>query len=445
MYIYDIVSLIAIGIGHFLLYFILIRYDRFSFPLIIIMSLVFTIFLGTIITVTGYPEFNALLTGLFLLSLGLLQIELTLTENIYFVLANLVTISLVKLILFEFGMFIYMLLPFNLYLWTESVIHMVVTLLILIGILLLKRQIEWFATYIVQSSFYYISYVIFVCSFIVIFLLTVPGIPLLFTIYESYGQYLYVMAFLLFFMLLLIVIIASHVMKENLVQKQQEHLDEALLDYVDRLEALHDELANFRHDYINILLTLDESIRTKNLNQIEQTYYGVIAPTKDLMTNRELDIVKLANVKQAEVKSVLSVKVFEAQQENVQMLIDIPHPIAQMPVAPVKLIRIISILLDNAIEAAARSDERKIKLAFFEKDEEVYFILQNSTDEEEINLHTIYKKHYSTSGQQERGYGLHSLQQLIQEMKKATLETSFERGVFSQILKIKRASSTSYE
>lgn len=52
-----------------------------------------------------------------------------------------------------------------------------------------------------------------------------------------------------------------------------------------KLEIMHDELASFRHDYINVLLALDEGVRSKNLKQIEQIYYEVIAPTAKLINN----------------------------------------------------------------------------------------------------------------------------------------------------------------
>src|SRR5699024_3903543 len=122
-------------------------------------------------------------------------------------------------------------------------------------------------------------------------------------------------------------------------------LDKELLDYVEKLELLHDELANFRHDYVNLLLTLDEGVRKKNIAQIERTYYDVIAPTSELINNRDLEIVKLANIEITEIKSLLSVKVFEAEQQGVDVTLDIPLSVGQIPLPLVNFIRIISILV----------------------------------------------------------------------------------------------------
>src|SRR5690625_3293919 len=236
MYYYDTIAMIVIGLNHFLLYLSFIRYNRLSLPIIVTMSLLFTVILGTIITVTGYPEFNGILMVVFLLSLGLLQIELTFWENLYFTLASIVTISLLKIIFFEIGSALYLLLPFNLYVWTDNVIHMVVTIIILLLIVLLRKQIQLFAAYITKSPLYYVSYVVFAISFVILFLLTIPQVSFLFSIYKTYGKFLYMSTFILFFIILLIVIIGFHLKKEALVRKQQIYLDNELLQYVKKLE-----------------------------------------------------------------------------------------------------------------------------------------------------------------------------------------------------------------
>lgn len=430
--------MILTGLSHFFLYFYLIRYEKISSPVIVFISLVFTVLLGTIITVTGYPEFNAIVMGLFLLSLGLLQIDMTLMENIYFTVANLVSISLLKMVLVEIGTVVYLLLPLNLYMWTPNMIHMFITIIIFIAILLLRTQIGKFAQYIVTSRLYYVSYIVLTLSFVIIFLLTVPGSELLFQIYTTYGDMMYTSAFILFFILLLIVIIGSHLTKERLVQRQQAYLDKELLEYVEKLELLHDELANFRHDYVNLLLTLDEGVRTKNIAQIEQTYYDVIAPTSKLINNRELDIVKLANVQRTEVKSLLSVKVFEAQQQGVNVTLDIPLAVKEIPMPIVDFIRIISILIDNGIEAAINSEEKTLQIAFFEQGTSLYFVVRNSvTNSVAIDITNMYAKSYSTKAE-ERGYGLYSLKSLIEKADNVTMDTEFVGSFFTQTIIIRK-------
>ncbi|EEM18168.1 Histidine kinase domain protein [Bacillus pseudomycoides DSM 12442] len=107
------IAIMLIGISHVLLYIQLIRYNRLSYTMVIALSIVFTILLGIVVTVTGYPEFNIIMLLLFLLSLGLIQDELTFMQSLYFALVSIVSITLVKMLLLDFGMKLFMLTPFN--------------------------------------------------------------------------------------------------------------------------------------------------------------------------------------------------------------------------------------------------------------------------------------------------------------------------------------------
>lgn len=405
--------------------------------MVITLSIVFTILLGIVVTITGYPEFNIIMYLLFLLSLGLMQTELTFPQNLYFTLASMVSITLVKMVLMELGIALFMWSPLNLYIWTTSVIHLIVSTVIISSIVLLGKPIRRFAQYIVQSRLYYISFVVLLVGLIVILILTMPSSFLLATLYQEYRQVGNMIAFILFFILLLMVLIGSHLTKERLLEEQQDRLDKELLDYVERLEIMHDELASFRHDYVNVLLTLDEGVRTKNMAQIEQIYKEVIAPTSKVINNQELDIIKLSHIHVPEVKSLLSVKLIDAQRQNIQVMIDIPQPIEEISMSKVDFIRIISILVDNGLEEAVLSMDKKVQLAFFEMEEKQYFIVRNSSEQKVIDLEQIYEKRYSSKAET-RGYGLYALKQLVDKTSNISLETSFKDSFFTQTIIIKK-------
>lgn len=437
MHIYDIIASILIGISHVLLFISLIRYHRMSYSMVIVLSVVFTILLGIVVTVTGYPELNIIMYLLFMLSLGLLQIELTFLRNLFFTLASLVSITLVRMVLMEMAINLFMWSPFNLYVWTSSLLHLIVAIFIVSSIWLLRHPINRFAQFITESPLYYISYLFLVLGLIVIFILTTPTMRFLAILHHEYGQFSYIAAFILFFILLLMVLIGSHLTKDKLVRDQQDRLDAELLDYVEKLEILHDELAGFRHDYMNVLLTLDEGIRAKDIKQIEQTYYEVIAPTSKLINHHEFDIVKLSHIRIPAVKSLLSVKLIAAQQQSIQVIVDIPHTITDLAIPVVNFIRIISILIDNGIEEARQSKDKIVQIAFFEMKGSQYFIVRNSSDQQVIDLQQIYNKHYSRK-KGDRGYGLYSVKQMIDKTRNVTLDTGFRAPLFTQTLMIKK-------
>lgn len=437
MNIYDLVALTLIGISHVLLYIHLIRYNRMSYKMVFALSIIFFVLLGIVVTVTGYPEFNIILLLLFLLTLGLMKEGLSFMQNVYFSLVSMVLITLIRLVLMELGMKLFMLSPFNLYLWTGSVIHLIVSTILFVSILLWRAPIQKFAQFIVESPLYYISYVFLILGLIIALILTMPSSDLLSNLNQQYGQLSYISAYIIFFILLLIVLIGSHLAKERILEEQQKRLDKELLDYVGKLELMHDELASFRHDYINVLLTLDEGVRTKNIEQIARVYEDVIAPTSKLMDNHELGIVKLSRISVPEVKSMLHVKVTIAEQQQVKVMVDIPDVIEEIAMPMISFIRIISILVDNAMEEAVLSKEKVMQLAFFEMENLQYFVVRNSCQQTEIDLQKLYEKKY-TRKETNEGYGLFSLKRMIDKTKNATLETTFIAPYFTQTLILKK-------
>src|SRR5690625_4419789 len=132
MYIYGFIGLVLISISHVLLYTQLIRYHRLSYTMVIAVSIVFTILLGIAITVTGYPEVNIIMLLLFLLSLGLMKAELTFMRNLYFSLISMIGITFTREILLGISTELFMRSPLNLYVWTGSLIHFIVSFLIFI-------------------------------------------------------------------------------------------------------------------------------------------------------------------------------------------------------------------------------------------------------------------------------------------------------------------------
>src|SRR5690606_8102134 len=129
---------------------------------------------------------NFILLFFFLLCLGLMQVNLTFTQNLFFTLASMVSITLVKIILMEIGMMLFMWSPLNLYMWTTSIIHFIVTVVIFMSIILLRKSIQRFAQYIVQSRIYSISFICLIVGSILIIILTSPSSFLLAKMYQQY-------------------------------------------------------------------------------------------------------------------------------------------------------------------------------------------------------------------------------------------------------------------
>ena len=73
-------------------------------------------------------------------------------------------------------------------------------------------------------------------------------------------------------------------------------------------------------------------------------------------------------------------------------MLDIPENIESVSMTIISFIRIISVLVDNAIEEAVHSEEKILQIAFFEMDSRQYFIVRNSSKGEAIDLQKFMRK-----------------------------------------------------
>ncbi|MNB99774.1 Sensor protein CitS [compost metagenome] len=228
----------------------------------------------------------------------------------------------------------------------------------------------------------------------------------------------------------------NHIQKREVEKSRNERLVQ-LKDYADQLEKIYDEFRGFRHDYANILLTLEEGIYREDWEQVKQVYDQTVKPTGQLMRKNEYSFVKLRNMHVSEVKSILAAKMIMAQQMKIDVALEIEEPIHLIQMELISFTRILSILLDNAIEAAAQTDEAKMWIVLLE-DTAVQRIKIMNNSAEKVSIRHLGERGYSTKGKG-RGLGLYNVQQMMKEMKFASLETEAQPGLFSQTLILRKA------
>lgn len=240
---------------------------------------------------------------------------------------------------------------------------------------------------------------------------------------------------LLFLMLMLRI---NYRMTEELDKEVRSLKDRQLIslaNYSQHVEALYREIRSFRHDYTNILVSLNESIRQGDIQQIRQVYDAVIADSDKKFYDGKYDVASLANVKDAAVKSILSAKLIEAQKQGINISVEVEHEISIKQIELLDFITILSIFLDNAIEAATLATRPEILVAYFEEKKQIILVIENSTKDVKINTNRIFDDGYSTKGEG-RGIGLTNVSQIIKQHSNLSLVTSSNDYRFSQTLKI---------
>lgn len=242
---------------------------------------------------------------------------------------------------------------------------------------------------------------------------------------------------------IIIFLISLNILDRNLRERIQQQLSEQrelqlrnMSDYSQHIEELYNELRSFRHDYINILRSLKLGIDTHDLPAIEQIYNQVLKDSGQALNQSKYDLGRLSNIHNDALKSVLSAKFLEAQSKGIEIGLEVPQEIKPQGMELLDFITIVSILADNAMEAAVETSHPVISFAFLEQEGRQIFIVENTIKEFSIHSDTIFKKGFSTKGEN-RGLGLSNVQNIISHYPNVSLRTISHDHSFRQELELK--------
>lgn len=253
-----------------------------------------------------------------------------------------------------------------------------------------------------------------------------------------YRQWLVVIYFI-FFILMLFYMNRTYQNKlEKEIASAREQELRSLSAYSKQIEGLYEELRAFRHDYANILASLKEGIEQNDMGIVRHIYDSVLTDSADFIQNSKFNIGRLANIDDDAIKSLLSAKFLEAEANHIEVNLEVKDKIGAPAMPLLDYIRILSILCDNAIEAALEAENPAITIACFYQDDDYVLIVDNSTKEENIPVNLIYQKDYSSKGYG-RGIGLKTIHQMMRKYPNLIVQTDSKNYHFCQTIRIKKA------
>lgn len=224
--------------------------------------------------------------------------------------------------------------------------------------------------------------------------------------------------------------------KEKQDKEIQELKDKQLTDlgrYSRHVESLYKEIRSFRHDYTNILVSLNEAIKEEDIVAIRSIYQEVIADSDRKFYDGKYDIARLSNIQNPAVKSLLSSKMLEAQKKGIAISVEVDAEIEPPALELIEFITILSILLDNAIDAAEQCTNGNIVFAYFQEYDRKIVVVENTTVEDKVSTSHIFEYGHSTKGDN-RGIGLANVKAILHKYPKFSISTNSSNHRFVQEL-----------
>lgn len=248
-----------------------------------------------------------------------------------------------------------------------------------------------------------------------------------------YNNALHISGYLLVMCCLLLAMRRSYLEQIQTESKQKAMQD--LQDYTRNLEAMYNGLRSFKHDYVNILLSLSGYIEDGDMDRLKDFFESKIFPTKNLITGGDYKLNQLSNIGVLEIKSLLSAKMIYAHESGIDITIDIPDKVESFLIDTVDLARILGIFLDNAMEATLETEQPQIGLNIIQNKTGVSIIISNRFLNNGVMLHKLKQKDFSTKiGHQ--GIGLWNAQKIISSYDNVLLETTMKCDYFTQHIEL---------
>ena len=216
----------------------------------------------------------------------------------------------------------------------------------------------------------------------------------------------------------------------NLILSQREL--ECQKNYNTTLKSLVDGLRTFKHDYTNTLATLSGYVQLEDMKSLKRVFKEVLDESRVLTT---LDKLNLDLIKNPNIYGLITTKYEKCERNNVTMNLEIFADFDNTKIKTFDLTRILGIFLDNAIEAASGSEERKVNLLITENNNKVIVEISNTYSDKAISVEKIYEKGISSKGSN-RGLGLYKVKDIVKKYPTVSLKTVVDEDKFLQRLTI---------
>ena len=237
----------------------------------------------------------------------------------------------------------------------------------------------------------------------------------------------------------ILMFVISFVLVKNIVVSEKAQADLYISEIHNKtLVGMVDGIRTLKHDYNNIMQSLNGYCLTKQYDKLQDHIRLLL---RECANVNNLDMINPDVFNDPAIYGIIGSKYFLAEERNVNFDFDIVTNIAKINFPKAYLSRILGILLDNAIEAAQKSDDPYVRLEMHydrRKNADTIRVLNTYDTSINIDLTEIFKKGFSTK-EVKSGIGLWEVKKLINKNPNSQIYASVDGKHFVQTLVIEHA------
>ena len=255
--------------------------------------------------------------------------------------------------------------------------------------------------------------------------------------FNSFGSILATIVFICLLLIFFAMNAKKVQVEREIALNQKKFEQEHLQTYTDEIVALYNEIRGFRHDYAGMLVSMQMAIDSKDLQEIDRIYNQVLVKANQKLRSDKYTYFDLNNIEDSALRSLIAQSIVYARNKDVEFTLEVKDIITRLSIELLDLVRIMSVLLNNAVEGAAESYSKQMEVAVIKMDLETVIVIQNSCKYTMTPSEDLFELGFSTKGRN-RGIGLNNVKDILDKYENIILETEMEDSKFRQIIRFKR-------
>ena len=240
----------------------------------------------------------------------------------------------------------------------------------------------------------------------------------------------------LFFLVTYSIVSIYSIIKTINLEVTKSNLEQSQL-YNKSLELLYNNIRAFKHDFSNILTAFGGYIYAKDMDGLEKYYNKIL---DECHINNNLSTLNPEVINNSAIYNILATKYYKADELGINIDLQVFINLNELKVNIYDFTRILGILLDNAIEAAALCSNKIIKIDIRDIKPRKCQILtiENSYTNKNVDINRLSEKGYTskTKDTQNHGIGLWQVSKIIKKHPNVLLDTGKTDELFKQELAI---------
>ena len=209
--------------------------------------------------------------------------------------------------------------------------------------------------------------------------------------------------------------------------------------YNKTLNTLYDNIRGFKHDFNNIVQAIGGYLSADNLEGLRAYYKDLL---EECQINNNLAVLNPELINNPAIYSLLADKYYKAEKASIKLNLEVMADLSNLNIKVYELSRILGVLLDNSLEAAAKCENKLVNVIFRndKKHNKVLIIIQNTYINKNINIDRIFEKGYSSkkddTSNQKHGLGLWEIKKYLEKNTNLDLYTTKNDEFFTQQFEI---------